>query len=30
MAESTARTGCVDGIAVVPIQPPSQYLPALT
>jgi DNA-binding transcriptional LysR family regulator len=29
MAETTARTVCPDGIAVVPIQPPPQYVLAL-
>ena len=29
MAETTARTVCADGIAVVPVQPPPQYVLAL-
>jgi DNA-binding transcriptional LysR family regulator len=29
MAEATARTVCADGLAVVPIQPPPQYVLAL-
>ena len=29
MAETTARTVCADGIAVVPLQPPPQYVLAL-